>query len=104
MADTKNVLAVYEGREALADGLSAYRERVRQLLRVPVAPAPRRACASRLKRFFAWCEAEGVSTVFPTSPAIRQGKTERYIMNQAGHRSVQALREYFRREDAILVR
>ena len=40
MADTKNVLAVYEGREALADGLSAYRERVRQLLRVPVAPAP----------------------------------------------------------------
>ena len=33
--------------------------------------------------------------------AIRQGKTERSIMNQTGHRSVQTLREYFRREDAI---
>ena len=33
--------------------------------------------------------------------AIRQGKTERSIMNQTGHRSTQVLREYFRREDAI---
>lgn len=33
--------------------------------------------------------------------AIRQGKTERSIMNQTGHRSVQILRGYFRREDAI---
>ena len=33
--------------------------------------------------------------------AIRQGKTERSIMNQTGHRSVQTLREYFRREDAL---
>ena len=33
--------------------------------------------------------------------AIRQGKTERSIMNQTGHRSVQTLRGYFRREDAI---
>ena len=33
--------------------------------------------------------------------AIRQGKTERSIMNQTGHRSVQTLREYFQREDAI---
>lgn len=33
--------------------------------------------------------------------AIRQGKSERSIMNQTGHRSVIVLREYFRREDAI---
>ena len=33
--------------------------------------------------------------------AIRQGKTERSIMNQTGHRSSQTLREYFQREDAI---
>ncbi len=33
--------------------------------------------------------------------AIRQGKTERSIMNQTGHRSSQVLREYFQREDAI---
>ena len=33
--------------------------------------------------------------------AIRQGKTERAIMNQTGHRSVQTLRGYFHREDAI---
>ena len=33
--------------------------------------------------------------------AIRQGKTERSIMNQTGHKSVQVLREYFQREDAI---
>ncbi|MBQ3345581.1 MAG: tyrosine-type recombinase/integrase [Synergistaceae bacterium] len=33
--------------------------------------------------------------------AIRQGKTERSIMNQTGHRSTQVLREYFMREDAI---
>ena len=33
--------------------------------------------------------------------ANRPGKTERSIMNQTGHRSVQALREYFHREDAI---
>ena len=33
--------------------------------------------------------------------AIRQGKTERSIMNQTGHRSSQTLRNYFRREDAI---
>ncbi len=33
--------------------------------------------------------------------AIRQGKTERSIMNQTGHKSTQVLREYFMREDAI---
>ena len=33
--------------------------------------------------------------------AIRQGKTERSIMNQTGHRSSQTLRGYFQREDAI---
>ncbi|MBQ6435600.1 MAG: hypothetical protein IJJ09_06330, partial [Synergistaceae bacterium] len=33
--------------------------------------------------------------------AIRQGKTERSIMNQTGHKSIQVLREYFQREDAI---
>lgn len=33
--------------------------------------------------------------------AIRQGKTERSIMNQTGHRSSQTLRDYFHREDAI---
>ena len=33
--------------------------------------------------------------------AIRQGKTERSIMNQTGHKSTQVLREYFQREDAI---
>lgn len=32
---------------------------------------------------------------------IRQGKSERAIMNQTGHRSVQVLREYFQRESAI---
>ena len=33
--------------------------------------------------------------------AIRQGKTERSIMNQTGHKSSQTLRGYFQREDAI---
>ncbi len=33
--------------------------------------------------------------------AIRQGKTERSIMNQTDHRSSQTLRGYFQREDAI---
>ena len=33
--------------------------------------------------------------------AIRQGKSERSIMNQTGHKSTQVLREYFIREDAI---
>lgn len=71
MADTKNVPAVYEDRGDLADGgLPAYQERVRQFLRASVAPETRRAYASRLKRFFAWCQAEGVSTAFPTSPEI----------------------------------
>lgn len=32
---------------------------------------------------------------------IRQGKSERSIMNQTGHRSVSVLREYFQREDAV---
>ena len=66
MEDTKNVPVVYEGRRALLEGLPAYQERVRQLLRSAVAPETRRAYASRLKRFFAWCQAEGVSTAFPT--------------------------------------
>ena len=70
MADTKNVPAVYEGCGALADGLLAYQEKVRQLLRAAVAPETRRAYASRLKRFFAWCLTEGVSTAFPTSPEV----------------------------------
>ncbi len=70
MEDTKNVPAVYEGRRALIEGLPAYQERVRQLLCSAVAPETRRAYASRLKRFFAWCQAEGVSTAFPTSPEV----------------------------------
>ncbi len=70
MADTKNVPAVYEGTGALIEGLPAYQERVRQLLCSAVAPETRRAYASRLKRFFAWCQAEGISTAFPTSPEV----------------------------------
>ena len=70
MVDMKNVPAVYEGCGALADGLPAYQERVRQLLRAAVAPETRRAYASRLKRFFTWCLTEGVSTAFPTSPEV----------------------------------
>ena len=70
MADTKNVPAVYEGTGTLIGSLPAYQEKVRQLLRAAVAPETRRAYASRLKRFFAWCQAEGVSTVFPTSPEV----------------------------------
>ena len=70
MADTKNVPAVYEGTGALIGSLPAYQERVRQLLRAAVAPETRRAYASRLKRFFTWCQAEGVSTAFPTSPVV----------------------------------
>lgn len=70
MEDTKNVPAVYEGSGDLVDGLPAYQERVRQLLCSAVAPETRRAYASRLKRFFAWCQAEGVSTAFPTSPEV----------------------------------
>ena len=70
MADTKNVPAVYEGTGTLIGSLPAYQERVRQLLRAAVAPETRRAYASRLKRFFTWCQAEGVSTAFPTSPEV----------------------------------
>ena len=33
--------------------------------------------------------------------AIRQGKSERSIMNLTGHKSTQVLREYFIREDVI---
>ena len=70
MEDTKNVPVVYEGTGALIGSLPAYQEKVRQLLRAAVAPETRRAYASRLKRFFTWCQAEGVSTVFPTSPEV----------------------------------
>ena len=70
MEDTKNVPAVYEGIGTLIGSLPAYQERVRQLLRASVAPETRRAYASRLKRFFTWCETEGVSTAFPTSPEV----------------------------------
>lgn len=70
MADTKNVPAVYEGIGTLIGSLPAYQEKVRQLLRAAVAPETRRAYASRLKRFFAWCLTEGVSTAFPTSPEV----------------------------------
>ena len=70
MEDTKNVLVVYEGSGALIGSLPAYQEKVRQLLRAAVAPETRRAYASRLKRFFAWCLTEGVSTAFPTSPEV----------------------------------
>ena len=67
MVDTKNVPAVYEGTGTLIGSLPAYQEKVRQLLRAAVAPETRRAYASRLKRFFTWCQAEGISTAFPTS-------------------------------------
>ena len=70
MEDTKNVLVVYEGSGTLIGSLPAYQEKVRQLLRAAVAPETRRAYASRLKRFFAWCLTEGVSTAFPTSPEV----------------------------------
>ena len=70
MEDTKNVPVVYEGTGALIGSLPAYQERVRQLLRAAVAPETRRAYASRLKRFFAWCLTKGVSTAFPTSPEV----------------------------------
>ena len=70
MEDTKNVPVVYEGRGAPISSLPAYQERVRQLLRASVAPETRRAYTSRLKRFFAWRQAEGVSTAFPTSPEV----------------------------------
>ena len=70
MEDTKNVPVVYEGTGALIGSLPAYQEKVRQLLRAAVAPETRRAYASRLKRFFAWCLTEGVSTAFPTSPEV----------------------------------
>lgn len=70
MEDTKNVLVVYEGSGALIGSLPAYQERVRHLLRASVAPETRRAYASRLKRFFAWCETEGLSTVFPTPQEV----------------------------------
>ena len=70
MEDTKNVPAVYEGTGTLIGSLPAYQEKVRQLLRAAVAPETRRAYASRLKRFFAWCLTEGVSTAFPTSPEV----------------------------------
>lgn len=66
----ENVLAVYKEREALANGIPAYQERVRQLLSASVASETRRAYASRLKRFFAWCQVEGISTAFPTSPEV----------------------------------
>ena len=70
MEDTKNVPVVYEGTGTLIGSLPAYQEKVRQLLRAAVAPETRRAYASRLKRFFAWCLTEGVSTAFPTSPEV----------------------------------
>ncbi len=70
MEDTKNVPVVYEGTGTLIGSLPAYQEKVRQLLRAAVAPETRRAYASRLKRFFAWCLTEGVSTAFPMSPEV----------------------------------
>jgi len=70
MEDTKNVPVVYEGRGAPIGSLPAYQERVRRLLRSAVAPETRRAYASRLKRFFTWRQAEGISTAFPTSPEV----------------------------------
>ena len=65
--DGFGTLDIYKDREMAEAGLP-YKEKVRQLLRASVAPETRRAYASRLKCFFAWCETEGVSTAFPTSP------------------------------------
>ena len=67
MADTETTLAVYKDGAGLT-GLTPYREKVQQLLRASVAPNTRRAYASRLKHFFAWCEAEGIVPPFPASP------------------------------------
>ena len=67
MADTETTLAVYKDVPGLAGPAAAYREKVQRLLRASVAPNTRRAYASRLKHFFAWCEAEGVAPPFPAS-------------------------------------
>ena len=67
--DEFGTLDIHKDRE-MADAGLPYKEKVRQLLRASVAPKTRRAYASRLKRFFAWCETEGVSTAFPTSPEV----------------------------------
>ena len=67
--DEFGTLDIHKDREMAEAGLP-YKEKVRQLLRASVAPETRRAYTSRLKRFFAWCQAEGVSTAFPTSPEV----------------------------------
>ena len=67
--DEFGTLDIHKDRE-MADAGLPYKEKVRQLLRASVAPETRRAYASRLKRFFTWCQAVGVSTAFPTSPEV----------------------------------
>ena len=67
--DEFGTLDIHKDREMAEAGLP-YKEKVRQLLRASVAPETRRAYASRLKRFFTWCQAVGVSTAFPTSPEV----------------------------------
>ena len=67
--DEFGTLDIHKNREMAEAGLP-YKEKVRQLLRASVAPETRRAYASRLKRFFTWCQAVGVSTAFPTSPEV----------------------------------
>lgn len=67
--DGFGTLDIHKDREMAEAGLP-YKEKVRQLLRASVAPETRRAYASRLKRFFTWCQAVGVSTAFPTSPEV----------------------------------
>ena len=57
------------GQESQLNDKSVYRETVHRLLRASVAPETRRAYSSRLKRFFSWCEDEGVPA-FPTSPEV----------------------------------
>ena len=44
--------------------------------------------------------AHSLSSGFVTM-SIRQGKSERPIMNQTGHKLTQVLRDYFMREDTI---
>ena len=67
MDDAKSMTPAGEGVPLPAP---SYRDRVQQLIRASVAPETRRAYASRLRHFSAWCEAEGIAPPLPAPPEI----------------------------------
>lgn len=72
------VLLVKNGHYFIAEASGS--EKVKELLNASIAPNTRRAYASRVKMFSAWCAEAGALSHFPASPDL----VARYIAAMAG--------------------